>query len=45
MKPRTESTAKTGARLCEFLGGRGDFEGNCPLIGVVQVSIKTLMIV
>lgn len=28
-----------------FWGGRGDFEGNCPLIGVVQVSIKTLMIV
>ena len=27
MKPRTESTAKTGARLCEFWGGRGDCSG------------------
>ena len=28
MKLRTESTAKTGARRCEFWGGRGDCEGN-----------------
>ena len=30
MKPRTESTAKTGARRCEFFfgGGRGDCESN-----------------
>ena len=28
MKPRTESTAKTGARRCEFWGGRGDCESN-----------------
>lgn len=29
MKPRTESTAKTGARRCEFVGGgRGDCESN-----------------
>lgn len=28
MKPRTESTAKTGARRCEFGGGRGDCESN-----------------
>ena len=27
MKPRTESTAKTGARLCEFWGVRGDCSG------------------
>ena len=27
MKPRTESTAKTGARRCEFWGGRGDCSG------------------
>ena len=27
MRPRTESTAKTGARRCEFLGGRGDCSG------------------
>lgn len=27
MKPRTGSTAKTGARLCEFWGGRGDCSG------------------
>ena len=42
MNPRTESTAKTGARLCEFWGGRGDCVGNGPLIGIVQVSIKDL---
>ena len=28
MKPRTESTAKTGARRCEFWDGRGDCESN-----------------
>ena len=27
MNPRTESTAKTGARRCEFWGGRGDCSG------------------
>lgn len=27
MKPRTGSTAKTGARRCEFWGGRGDYSG------------------
>lgn len=28
MKSRIESTAKTGARRCEFWGGRGDCESN-----------------
>ena len=42
MKPRTGNTAKTGARRCEFWGGRGDCVGDGPSIGIVQVSIKDL---
>ena len=42
MKPRTESTAKMGAKRCESWGGRGDCEGDDPLIGIIQIPIEDL---